>query len=90
MAGFLKKTPRWVFAAVPLGFVALVALMVLVGERTGGPTTNPYDDSEEAPLDTSQAPELDTDVVEDPDGNIEPFEPTPSGPEYEDNDTVLE
>ncbi|SDY59655.1 hypothetical protein [Citreimonas salinaria] len=83
-----KKTPRWLFAAIPLGFVLLVGIMLLVGERTGGPTTNPYESGDI--LETSQSPELDPEVVVDPDGVQEPFVPTPSGPEYDDNDTVID
>ena len=83
-----RKSPRWLFAAIPLGFVALVAIMLLVGERSGGPVSNPYE-GEDA-LETSQSPELGTDVVTDPAGEEEPYAPTPSGPEYEDNDTIID
>lgn len=82
------KVPRWLFAAIPLGFVALVGIMLLVGERSGGPTSNPYEG--EDVTESSESPEVDPDVVVDPDGVQEPFVPTPSGPEFDNNETVID
>jgi hypothetical protein len=65
-----------------------VALMILVGEPTGGPTTNPY--AGDDVLETSESPEANAEVVNDPDDVQDPFVPSPSGPEYDDNETVID
>ncbi|SHI02324.1 hypothetical protein [Marivita hallyeonensis] len=81
--------PRTVYVLIPLGFVALAGGMVLVGERTGGPAAPPSAQIETSPLDTGVAPQTALEVVDDPDTDGS-FIPSPSGPEYGDNETVLE
>ena len=83
MQDILARAPRWLFAAIPFGFVALVAVLVLLGQDTGGPTTSPYESGDI--LETGDAPALDRDT-EDGTGPSA----SPSGPEYEDNATILE
>ncbi len=81
MAKFLSRAPRWLFAAIPLGFVALVALMIAMGQRTGGPTHSPYESGDI--LQSSDSPE--PDPAEETERVL-----TPSGPEYDDNEVIIE
>jgi hypothetical protein len=79
----LSRAPRWLFAAIPLGFLALVAVLVLLGQDTGGPTTSPYESGDI--LETGDAPALDRDTGDGSGPSV-----SPSGPEYEDNETILD
>ena len=83
-----KKKSRWLFVLIPLGFVVLVGIMLLAGQRSGGPVSNPYEG--EGALEDSPSPEADPEVVNDPDDLQEPFVPSPSGPEFDDNQTVID
>ncbi|MBV0913069.1 hypothetical protein [Anianabacter salinae] len=93
-----------VFALIPLGFLALVAAMVLVGEETTGPANdigemNPAEESlQTSPSPMETEPVADTEVEINPvegeprdlyDNPETPFTPTPSGPEGKDNEVII-
>ncbi len=80
---------RYMYALIPIGFVILVAVMVLIGRPSGGPVAPEPQQIETDPLATSEATDVDTDVADDPDVDRSGG-PTPSGPEYQDNETILE
>lgn len=80
---------RWLYVLIPLGFVAIVAILVIVGRPTGGPVAPEAEQIDTSPLATSEAPETDLEEVVDPDTDRAGV-PSPSGPEYEDNETILE
>ncbi|WP_439523253.1 hypothetical protein [Marivita sp.] len=80
---------RILYVMIPLGFVALVAAMIWIGEPTGGPAVPPSEQITTDPLDTSPSP-VDPDVVTDPDGDGSDVVPTPSGPEGRDNEVIFE
>jgi hypothetical protein len=80
---------RYLYALIPIGFVILVGLMVLIGRPTGGPVAPEAQQVETEPLDTGEAPDTELEEVVDPDTDSAGV-PSPSGPEYEDNETILE
>lgn len=80
---------RWIYVLIPLGFVLIVATMVLIGRPTGGPVAPAPQQVETEPLDTGEAPEADLGDVVDPDTDSAGV-PSPSGPEYGDNETILD
>lgn len=80
---------KYMYALIPIGFVILVALMVLIGRPTGGPVAPEPQQIDTSPLDTGEAPDTELEEVDDPDTDSAGV-PTPSGPEYEDNETILE
>lgn len=84
-----RQLPRWSFAAIPLGFAAMVGLMVLAGQPTGGPVSDPDMRTQTDPLDASASP-VSPELVVDNDGKQAPFVPTPSGPEGRDNAVFFE
>lgn len=80
---------RYLFVLIPLGFVAIVGVMLWIGRPTGGPVAPEPQQIDTDPLDTGEAPEMQQDEVVDPDTDSAVV-PTPSGPEYRDNETILE
>lgn len=80
---------RYLYALIPIGFVIMVGLMVWIGRPTGGPAAPEVDQIETDPLETEEAPEPDIEEVIDPDTGSAGF-PSPSGPEYGDNETILD
>ena len=80
---------RLMYAMIPLGFVLIVALMVWIGRPTGGPVAPEAEQIDTSPLATGEAPETELEEVVDPNTDSAGV-PSPSGPEYEDNETVLE
>jgi hypothetical protein len=80
---------RLIYVLIPLGFVALVAILVLIGRPTGGPVAPESQQIDTSPLDTGEAPETELEEVVDPDTDSAGV-PSPSGPEYGDNETILE
>lgn len=80
---------RYLYALIPLGFVALVAIMVLMGRPTGGPVVPESQQIDTDPLATGEAPETELEEVVDPDTDSAGI-PSPSGPEYGDNETIIE
>lgn len=79
----------YLYVLIPLGFVALVGTLMSIGEPTGGPVVPISEQIETSPLDTSPSPQPVLDEVIDPDTDSAGV-PTPSGPEYGDNQTVLD
>ncbi|GGC17134.1 hypothetical protein GCM10011363_37040 [Marivita lacus] len=80
---------RYLYAMIPIGFILLVAAMVWIGRPTGGPVAPESQQIDTSPLDTSESPEPQTDEVVDPDTDSAGV-PSPSGPEYRDNETVID
>ncbi|MCR9108459.1 hypothetical protein [Marivita sp. XM-24bin2] len=80
---------RWIYVLIPLGFVLIVATMVLIGRPTGGPVAPEPQQIETEPLATGEAPDTNLGDVVDPDTDSAGV-PSPSGPEYGDNETILE
>jgi len=80
---------RYLFVLIPLGFVALVGAMLWLGRPTGSPVAPEPQQIDTDPLDTGVAPDTEPSEVVDPDTDSAVV-PTPSGPEYRDNETILE
>lgn len=80
---------RYLYAMIPIGFIILVALMVVFGRPTGGPVAPESQQIDTDPLATSEAPETELEEVVDPDTDSAGV-PSPSGPEYGDNETLIE
>ena len=79
----------YLYLLIPFGFVALVGTMVLFGRPTGGPVAPAPQQIDTSPLATSESPSPNTEEVIDPDTDSASV-PTPSGPEYDDNETILD
>ncbi|MEL7213585.1 MAG: hypothetical protein AAGK92_13050 [Pseudomonadota bacterium] len=84
-----RKMPRALFALIPISFVAMVGVMVLLGENNGGPVEDPDIVLETDPFEASSSP-VDVSEVTDPDGVGGTVTPTLSGPEGRDNSVFFE